>query len=632
MKLSAQGIPINRISLPRLAWLLIAVAMCWHLLYVTCGTFRKDYIISSDAAGYYAYLPATFIYHDPTYQFCYPGEKKINFPGADFGLFLNLTPEGKPINKYFIGTALMELPAFLIAYGSAPLFGHHMNGYSFPFVLAIVLSAMFYVLLGLEQLRRLLNKLGISEPVQAVTLLMVFFGTNLYYYSTAEPGMSHAFSFSMMALFLNQTHNVFHAQNKKSILWMLFAISMVIMIRPVNGVAVFALPVIAGSWKNFTDGIRFCFTYYWRVVIGGGIFLLLVFVQLLMYKLSTGNWIADSYSGEHLILSQPHIWEVLFSWKKGWFIYTPLMLIATGGIVFLKNNFTRITFIAVMFIAIYVISCWELWWYGGSFGMRPFIEFYPLMAIPLALLIQKLSKKILLFVSVPLFVFVLTLSLVQIYQYSRGILPYNDMTAAKYNKIFFKTSADYAMIYDPGTMRHHQLPMGMHRVFSCKRTFEENNDGQFGSQGITSGKAFSGKNSTMLNASVKESSGLRVTLRDVFPDSTQIFKGWMIVRAKVFLLEETANPKMAISIHEGDQTFYWTARPVYIEIDHIGQWQEFSYAVKIPADATPGALVSAYMFHDDQSLVYADDFQMDFYLAQRTVKVLSPRIDAANDL
>jgi hypothetical protein len=615
MKLSAEGIHVNRISLPRLAWLFIAVAMCWHLLYVTCGTFRKDYIISSDAAGYYAYLPATFIYHDPTYQFCYPGEKKINFPGADFSLFLNMTSDGKPINKYFIGTAIMELPAFLIAYGSAPLFGHHMNGYSFPFVLAIVLSAMVYVLIGLEQLRKLLGKLGISEPLQAVTLLLVFFGTNLYYYSTSEPGMSHAFSFSMMALFLNQAHNVFHSQNKKSIVWMLFAVSMVIMIRPVNGIAVFALPFMAGSWQTFKEGIRFCSRNYGRVAAGAGIFLLLVFIQLLMYKRSTGHWIVDSYSGEHLILSQPHIAEILFSWKKGWFIYTPLMLVALGGIVFMKNNFTRISFVIVMFLAIYIISCWELWWYGGSFGMRPFIEFYPLMAVPLALLIQKLSKKYLALLAVPLFSFLLVLNIVQTYQYTKGILPYNDMTAAKYKKIFLRTNPDYTMVYDPGTLRQHQLPMGMGRVFSSKRTFEETNLGQFDSQGITSGKAFSGKNSTMLNASVKESSGLRVILRDAFTDSTDIPRGWMVVRAKVFLFEKTAAPKMAISIHEGDRTFYWTARPVYVEVDESGQWQDFSYAVKIPADATPGAIASAYLFHDDQSLVYGDDFQMDFYLA-----------------
>lgn len=614
MKLSAQGILVNRISWPRVAWCLIAIVMFWHLLFVTCGTFRKEYIIGSDAAGYYVYLPATFIYHDPTYQFCYPGEKKVNFPGADFSLFLNITAEGKPVNKYFIGTALMELPAFLVAYGAAPLFGYHMNGYSFPFVLAVILSAMCYVLLGLDQLRRLLNKLGISEPVQAVTLLLVFFGTNLFYYSTAEPGMSHAFSFSMMAVFIHQAYNVFHLQNKKSILWMLIAISMVIMIRPVNGVAVFALPVIAGSWKVFVAGLRFCFQHYGRLAIGSGFFFLLVFIQLLMYKRTTGSWFADSYSGEHLNLSQPHIAEILFSWKKGWFIYTPLMLVATVGIVFIKNNFGRISFVIAMLLAVYVISCWELWWYGGSFGMRPLIEYYPLMAIPLALFIEKFSRKFYLFISVPLLGFILILSLVQHYQYSIGILPYNDMTQAKYWKIFFKTSTDYSMIFDPGTERQHRLPVALKKKATFVRTFEEDNSsGSLSTWGITSGKSFAGKHCTTINAEIHESSGISVKLRDAFPDTTLIPGSWVVVRAKVWLEDQTAISKMAVSIYNSEKSYYWTGRSLSFEVNSIGEWQDFSYAVRIPEDATPDTEVVAYMFSHQNSVAYADNITLDFY-------------------
>jgi hypothetical protein len=617
MKLSAQGIHIDRISLPRLAWFIIAIAMFWHLLYVTCGSHRKDYIIYSDAAGYYAYLPSTFIYHDPEYKFCFPGgERKVNHPGADYTLFMNITKDGKHINKYFIGTAVMELPFFLIAYGTAPLFGYHMNGYSFPFHMAIALATICYVLLGLDQLRRLLSKMGVQEYVQAIALLLVFFGTNLYYYTLGEPGMSHAFSFTMMAVFINHTYNVFHLQRRKSILTMIFAVGMIIMIRPVNGVAVFAIPFIAGSWKTLVDGIRFCLQHYWRVAAGVGIFLFLLFLQLLMYKRTAGDWFADSYNGEHLILSQPHIMEILFSWKKGWFIYTPLMFVALGGIVFLKNNFQRIAFVLLMFIAVYVVSCWELWWYGGSFGMRPMIEYYPVMAIPLALLLQKALRKFWYLLAVPVFGFILVLSLVQLYQYFTAILPYNDMTAEKYEKIFFKTSADYILIYDPGTMLQHQLPAGSIKGASFKRTFEEGLDNQFGAQGITSGQSFSGENATMLNAEVKESSGIRVQLRDAFPDSTQIANGWMVIRAKILLFEKLATPKMAFSIHEGDRTFYWTTRPVYFEIGNVGQWQDFSYTIKIPAEATPNSTVSVFMFHDDQSLVYADDFEVEFYVAQ----------------
>lgn len=615
MKLSAQGIIVDRISWPRVAWVLIALVMFWHITYVTFGTFRKDFVICSDAAGYYAYLPSTFIYHDPEYKFCFPGDKKVNYPGADFSLFMNMTTEGKWINKYFIGTAVLEMPFFLVAYGTAPLFGHHMNGYSLPFQIAIALAAIFYVLLGLDQLRKLLSKMGVSEFAQTATLLLIFFGTNLYHYSLTEPGMSHAFSFSMMALFLNQAYNVFHGKEKKSILWMMFAITMVIMIRPVNGVAAFALPVIAGSWKNFTEGIRFCFQHYGRVAIGAGIFLFLLFLQLLMYKRTAGDWFADSYTGEHLILSQPHIPEVLFSWKKGWFIYTPLMLVAFAGVVFMRTMFSRIALLLLMLLAIYVVSCWELWWYGGSFGMRPFIEYYPVMAIPLALLIEKTFRKYWLVLSVPLFGFILVLSLVQHYQYTIGIIPYYGMSWPKYEKVFFKTSADYSLIYDPGTMKQHRLPLTSDKISSFKRTFDEDpNDPTLNWWGLTSEKTFSGKNATTINRDVHESGGIRVSLRQAFPDSTQIADGWVLVRSKVFLGQNTAKAKMAVSIYDGPKTYFWTGVPLNIHIDTLWKWQTFTYAVKLPADASPNTVVAVFMFNDDESLAYADDMELIFLL------------------
>lgn len=616
MKLSAQGLQVHRISLPRLALLLIAAAMFWHLLYVTCGSHRKEYIIASDAAGYYAYLPANFIYHDPEYKFCIPGEQKVDFPGADFSLFMNITKDGKLINKYFIGTAFMELPFFLIAYGSAPLFGYHMNGYSFPFQMAVALAAIFYVLIGLGQVRRLLEKLGISEPVQAVTLLLLFFGTNLYYYTLGEPGMSHAYSFTMMAVLLNHAYNVFHLRRKGSIVWMLSALALLFMIRPVNGVAVFAVPFIAGSWKTFTEGIRFCLQHYWRVAAGAAIFLFLLFVQLLMYKRTAGSWLADSYSGEHLILSEPHILEILFSWKKGWFIYTPVMFVALGGLFFLRNSFRLVAFLLLMGSATYVISCWELWWYGGSFGMRPLIEYYPVMAVPLALLLQRAAQKWAALLAVPAFGFLLVLNLVQLYQYFIGILPYNDMTAHKYRKIFFKTSADYIFLYDPGTVLQHKLPWSSKKRASFTQTFEDGMDYGFGSRGLVSNKTFSGGTATVINADVPESSGIRVKLRDAFPDSTQIAAGWLVVRAKIFLHDRTAAPKMIISIHEGEHTFLWTARALYFGVDQPGAWQDFSFAMKIPADAAPDALVSAFMLHNDRSVAYADDITLDFYVAK----------------
>ena len=41
---------------------------------------------------------------------------------------------------------------------------------------------------------------------------------------------------------------------------------------------------------------------------------------------------------------------------------------------------------------IYLFSCWWCWWFGGGFGMRPMIDYYPLLIIPIGeLLKQKLT-------------------------------------------------------------------------------------------------------------------------------------------------------------------------------------------------------------------------------------------------
>ena len=50
-------------------------------------------------------------------------------------------------------------------------------------------------------------------------------------------------------------------------------------------------------------------------------------------------------------------------------------------------------FIVVFFvIVIYIIFSWWSWWYGGSFSCRPMIDFYCILALPLAALINVISN------------------------------------------------------------------------------------------------------------------------------------------------------------------------------------------------------------------------------------------------
>jgi hypothetical protein len=507
----------------------------------------------------------------------------------------------------------MELPFFLVAYATAPMFGHHANGYSFPFQIAIALATIFYTLIGLEQIRRLLHKRGVKEHIQAITLLLLFLGTNLYHYALSESSMSHGYSFCMVAIFLNQAHNIFHANRRSAVAWSIIALALVIMIRPVNGVIIFATPFIAGSWDDFRRGVRFVFSNLKMVFIGAGVFGLLAFLQLLMYKMTVGTWLADSYSGEHFDLTNVHFHKVLFSWRKGWFIYTPLMIFGVAGIVFLRNNFERITFLFSLLMIIWVVASWQLWTYGGSLGMRPMIDFYALMAIPLAFLLQRAFRRWLLALAVPLFGFIVVLNLVQHYQYRWGILAYDEMTKERYEKIFFKTDVGYMCIYDPGTMRMHTIPDYAVKRASFIRTFEEDTSYRMISYwSITDEKAFAGKHSVKLDT-MSTTAGLLIRLSDAVPDSLYP-KTWVRIKAKVFLVDDKLSQKIAISFRSEGKEYNLQGEPLYFDVDEIGSWQDYSFDIKLPIPPGPDAEACVFLLHDDKSVAYADNLELEFWV------------------
>ena len=64
------------------------------------------------------------------------------------------------------------------------------------------MAALAYVFIGLLAFRALLRRSGIGEPVMAVVLLAIGFGTQLVQYASIQPGWSHAYSFCMVSVFL----------------------------------------------------------------------------------------------------------------------------------------------------------------------------------------------------------------------------------------------------------------------------------------------------------------------------------------------------------------------------------------------------------------------------------------------
>ena len=150
----------------------------------------------------------------------------------------------------------------------------------------------------------------------------------------------------------------------------------------------------------------------------------------------------NSYSSnpaEGLNFLHPYILEVLFSFRKGWFIYTPIMLFAVIGFIALYKN-SKIIFFALLVYTLlnfYIVSSWSCWWYAASYSSRALIPSYAFMSITLGFFIKSVLDKKIKFVLIPLFFILIALNLFQTWQSSVGILDSARMTRPLYKSIFF---------------------------------------------------------------------------------------------------------------------------------------------------------------------------------------------------
>jgi hypothetical protein len=88
----------------------------------------------------------------------------------------------------------------------------------------------------------------------------------------------------------------------------------------------------------------------------------------------------------------------------------------------------------------YVLSSWEIWWYGGSFGQRPFIEFYPIYFIAFAMVVSGVKNWLPLkkFAILGLLFLFVSLNHLKNYQYRYNIIHWDGMDRSSYFELFFE--------------------------------------------------------------------------------------------------------------------------------------------------------------------------------------------------
>lgn len=410
---------------------LFTIGFIWGYVIIHTKNWANNNVITNDVIIYYEYLPAAIIFNDLSFEF----SKQLpnDFNG---NIWVNSIEEkGNRAPKFTIGLSMVYLPFFLIGHLFANVFNYSVYGYSLPYLLAICIGCWFYAFVGLFYLRKTLLKY-FNDVVVSFTLFSVALATNLFHYVTIESGMAHAYSFGLFSLFIWHTIKWYEQKRIKTAIILGLLIGIISLIRPTN-VILASVFILFGIVKieNVKQKIQL-FLLYKKHIFLIILFAFLIWMpQLIYWKYLTGNWFYFSYGDEGFYFNNPQIINGLFSYRKGWLLYTPLMFFSILGIIFLfkqKSKWTLPIFIFLL-LNIYIVYSWWCWWYGGSFGSRPMIDSYALLGIPLAGFFSYFDKKTSYLRSVSLFIIFLTicLNLFQTLQY-KTCLHYDSMTKKAY--------------------------------------------------------------------------------------------------------------------------------------------------------------------------------------------------------
>ncbi|MEO0645269.1 MAG: hypothetical protein AAFZ17_03780 [Cyanobacteria bacterium J06650_10] len=382
--------------------------------------------IRGDGMGYYLYLPTSLIFHDLTLQqlVAHFGQPLGEWTGA--GL---LEGTSHYIIKYPIGEALLLAPSFCFAMGVAWLVGAPVDGFSWPFQTMVALSGLTYGVVGFGILWKILSK-DFKEKTIRICLWSLALSTNLFHYATYDASYTHIYSFFLFSLFLLIVQTVYN--NSSSRLWAALGLvsGLIIVTRPTNIVwLVFGLLYGVYDDESFRQRILF-----WRREVWNGLWCLValcfpVFLQMLYWKVVTGQFVYYSYTAEGFYFLNPNILKVLFSVQKGLFFWSPILLLTLPGLLFVRRFAVQYWLPALIFIPIntYIISSWSTWTYGGSFGQRPFLESLPVSAICLCSLYQGSPRQVRQFLN-GLFILTSALSVWLMLHYWTNVIPFNEAT------------------------------------------------------------------------------------------------------------------------------------------------------------------------------------------------------------
>lgn len=377
---------------------------------------KYETLRGSDAKGYYEYL-----------EWGISG-KNINYESVNS----YKRGEGR-ILKYTYGTSLFQLPFYYIA---KILQGNPQNDFEYTQVddYLTCIGAGLYISLALALLYKLLKKFTTSNVTAYCVVAIIYLATNLLHYSAIELMMSHLYSFLSITGYLYYVLHYIETKHKRHFFVSLFFLFLIIAIRPFN--IIIAIPICYYLYTHTRSLMQ--------IVVSAIAIITAFIIQMILWRLQCGQWAIMSYEGEGFYWLDPQITNVLFGFRKGLFIYTPIAFMGLIGLIInyrFQNKFFWLLLLTCILFT-YAVSCWWHWPYGSSYGHRAFIDVYAFFGIGLVNLLNWAKRLYQKYLIAFFFVTFLLLNIFQTWQYGKFILHPEYMYYGKYKELFFETTDD----------------------------------------------------------------------------------------------------------------------------------------------------------------------------------------------
>ncbi len=356
--------------------------------------------VRGDGIGYYAYIRSLLVDHDLRFENEWL-QGNTSFLMGKVDATGHLRPEiftstGYVDNHFSVGPAILWAPFLvpvhllttaLYAFGA----GVAPDGYSWPYTVTMAVATAFYGFLGLFLAFRL-SRTYLGERWAFWGTLGIWFASSLPVYMYLNPSWSHAHSAFAVSLFLWYWHRTRGVRKVSE--WAFLGVLSGLMLNVYYLNAVLLLVPLLESLRTYGrswQGEHRDWATLKRLFAGNLAYLVVTVLAflptLLTRQIIYGSPLGFGYqSPQGWLWTRPALWDVLFSSNHGLFAWTPVLVPAVLGLLFVWPYDRELaTYLGITFVAFYYATASYPVWHGiSSFGNRFFVSLSPVFVLGLS--------------------------------------------------------------------------------------------------------------------------------------------------------------------------------------------------------------------------------------------------------